>query len=61
VGKEAEKNERKKEKLVVGREYQEDKEVRKMDHGKLSKHKKTSTSALEHLVEKKERQAGLSP
>jgi hypothetical protein len=29
-----------------------------MDHGQLSKWKKTSTSALEHLMEKKERQAG---
>jgi hypothetical protein len=32
----------------------EDKEVKKMDHGQLSKWKKTSTGALEHLVEKKE-------
>jgi hypothetical protein len=30
----------------------------KMDRGQLNKWKKTSTSALEHLVEKKERQAG---
>jgi hypothetical protein len=36
----------------------EDKAVRKMDHGQLNKQKKTSTSALEHLTEKKERQVG---
>jgi hypothetical protein len=35
---------------------EEDKLVRKMDRGKLSKWKKTSTSALEHLAEKKEGQ-----
>jgi hypothetical protein len=29
-----------------------------MDRGKINKRKKTSTSALEHLTEKKERQAG---
>jgi hypothetical protein len=39
---------------------EEDKAVRKVDHGQLSKWKKTSTSALEHLMEKKERQAGKS-
>jgi hypothetical protein len=37
---------------------EEDKATRKMDHGQLNKWKKTSTSALEHLMEKKERQAG---
>jgi hypothetical protein len=37
---------------------EEDKAVRKMDRGQLNKRNKTSTSALEHLVEKKERQAG---
>jgi hypothetical protein len=36
----------------------EDKVVREMDRGKLSKWKKTSTSALEHLAEKRERQVG---
>jgi hypothetical protein len=37
---------------------EEDKGSKKMDHGQLSKKKKTSTSALEHLMEKKEGQAG---
>jgi hypothetical protein len=37
---------------------EEDKAVRKMDHGQLSKWKKTSTSALEYLTENKERQVG---
>jgi hypothetical protein len=36
----------------------EDKAPRKMDRGQLNKRKKTSTSALEHLAGKKERQAG---
>jgi hypothetical protein len=36
---------------------EEDKALRKVDRGQLNKRKKTSTSALEHLVEKKERQA----
>jgi hypothetical protein len=39
---------------------EEDKEVRKLDHEKLNKRKKTSMSALDHLVEKKEREAGKS-
>jgi hypothetical protein len=33
---------------------EEDKEVRKMDHGKLSKLKNTSTSSLDNLAEKEE-------
>jgi hypothetical protein len=37
---------------------EKDKVVRKMDHGKLSKWKKKSMSALEHLAENKKRQAG---
>jgi hypothetical protein len=37
---------------------EENKEARKMDCGKINKRKKTSTSSLEHLMEKKERQAG---
>ena len=37
---------------------EEDKKVRKMDRGQLSKRKKTSMGALEHLVKKKERHAG---
>jgi len=36
----------------------EDKVVRNMERGKLNKRKKTTTGALEHLVEKKEKQAG---
>jgi hypothetical protein len=32
----------------------EDKAVKKKDHGKISKRKKTLMSALEHLTEKKE-------
>jgi hypothetical protein len=34
---------------------EEDKAIRKLDHGQLRKRKKTSMSALEHLMEKKER------
>jgi hypothetical protein len=37
---------------------EEDKATRKMDRGQLSKWKKTSMSALEHLTGKKERQVG---
>jgi hypothetical protein len=37
---------------------EEDKAVRKMDHGQLSKQNKTSMSVLENLVENKERHAG---
>jgi hypothetical protein len=37
---------------------EEDKAVRKMDRGQLNKRKKTPTSALEHLMEKEEEQAG---
>jgi hypothetical protein len=33
---------------------EENKEAKKRDHGKLNKQEKTSTSALEHLTEKKE-------
>jgi hypothetical protein len=33
---------------------EEDKVVRKMDHGQLSKWKKTSTISLEHFMEKEE-------
>jgi hypothetical protein len=32
--------------------------IRKLDHGQLSKRKKTITSALEYLAEKKERRVG---
>jgi hypothetical protein len=32
----------------------EDKASKNMDHGKLSKWKKTPTDSLEHLMEKKE-------
>ena len=39
---------------------EEDKATRKVDHGQISKRKKTSMSALDHLVEKKERQVGES-
>jgi hypothetical protein len=38
-------------------DIKDDRSSRKMDHGQLSKWKKMSTSALEHLAEKKERQA----
>jgi hypothetical protein len=34
---------------------EEDRSARKMDHGQLSKKKNSSTSALEHLMGKKER------
>jgi hypothetical protein len=37
---------------------EEDRSTRNMDRGQLSKWKKTPTDALEHLVGKKERQAG---
>jgi hypothetical protein len=36
----------------------EDKASKNMDHGQLSKRKKTPTNALEHLTEMKEGQAG---
>jgi hypothetical protein len=36
----------------------EDKASKKTDHGQLNKWKKTPTDALEHLMEKKEEQAG---
>ena len=36
----------------------EDKVSKKRDHGQLSKRKNTSTSALDNLMEKKERQVG---
>jgi hypothetical protein len=36
----------------------EDKAAKKMDHGQLKKRKKTPIGTLEHLVEKKEGQAG---
>jgi hypothetical protein len=37
---------------------EEDRSIRKMDRGKLSKGKNPPTNSLEHLAEKKERQAG---
>jgi len=37
---------------------EEDKVVRKMDHGKINKRKNISTSDLEHLAEKVEGQVG---
>jgi hypothetical protein len=37
---------------------EEDRSARKIDHGKLNKRKKAPLDALEHLVGKKERQAG---
>jgi hypothetical protein len=58
VVKEAEKKEKRKEKIVVEEKIEEDKETKKMDHGQLSKQKKASTGALDHLVENRERQAG---
>jgi hypothetical protein len=36
----------------------EDRSTKKMDHGQLSKWKKTPTDALEHLAGKKEEQIG---
>jgi hypothetical protein len=36
----------------------EDKAAKKMDRGQLNKRKKTPMGALEHLMEKKEEQAG---
>jgi hypothetical protein len=44
-----------KEKQAIERE---DKTTKKMDHGKLSKRKKTPMGSLEHLAEKKEEQIG---
>jgi len=38
----------------------EDKAVKKIDHGQVSKRKKTPTSALEHLAEKQEERVGES-
>jgi hypothetical protein len=37
---------------------EDDRSTRKMDHGQLSKWKNPPMDALEHLVGKKERQAG---
>jgi hypothetical protein len=37
---------------------EEDRSIKDMDHGQLNKRKNPSTSALEHLTRKKERQAG---
>jgi hypothetical protein len=42
----------------LNEKIEDDRSTRKIDHGQLNKWKKTSTSALEHLVGKKERQAG---
>jgi hypothetical protein len=42
----------------LNKEIEDDISSRKMDRGQLNKWKKMSTSALEHLAEKKERQAG---
>jgi hypothetical protein len=39
----------------LNKEIEDDRSARKMDHGKLSKRKKMSTSALEHLTKNKER------
>jgi len=39
----------------LNKEIEDDRSTRKMDHGQLSKRKKMSTSALEHLMKKKER------
>jgi hypothetical protein len=44
--------------LSLEEKIEEDKEVRKMDCGKLSKLKKPSTSLVDHLMENKERWAG---
>jgi hypothetical protein len=41
---------------MLKEKIKEDKEERKMDHGQVSKRKKTLMGALEHLVEKKEEQ-----
>jgi hypothetical protein len=42
----------------LNEKIEDDRSTRKIDHGQLSKWKKTSMSALEHLMGKKERQAG---
>jgi hypothetical protein len=44
--------------LAIGREYRGRQSSKENDHGKLSNRKNTSTSALENLTEKKERQDG---
>jgi hypothetical protein len=52
------KRRKRKEKLALEEKTKEDRSTRKMDRGQLSKRKNPPTDALEHLVEKKERQAG---
>jgi hypothetical protein len=47
-----------KEKLSLEEKIEEDKETKKRDRGQLNKQEKTSTSALKHLMEKKEEQVG---
>jgi hypothetical protein len=39
-------------------EIEEDRSARKIDHGQLNKQKNPPVDALEHLMGKKERQAG---
>jgi hypothetical protein len=46
------------ESYLLKEKIKEDISTKKMDHGQLSKWKNPSTSALENLTEKKERQAG---
>jgi hypothetical protein len=46
------------ESYLLKEEIKDDRSERKIDRGTLSKRKKMSTSALEHLAENKERQAG---
>jgi hypothetical protein len=45
------------ESYLLKEKIEDDRSTRKMDHGKLSNQKKMSTSALDHLAGKKERQA----
>jgi hypothetical protein len=42
----------------LNEKIEDDRSSRKMDRGQLNKWKKMSTSALEHFMGKKERQAG---
>jgi hypothetical protein len=42
----------------LNEKIEKDRSTRKMDHGQLSKRKKTSMVYLEHLMGKKERQVG---
>jgi hypothetical protein len=58
VVKEEEKKEQSKKNESLDEKIEENRSTRKMDRGQLSKWKKPPIDALEHLMGKKERQAG---